>query len=232
MMPWFLRHYSQFADRIVIFDEKSDDGTREIARACQKVTIEEWPHRGLDDEKFTAAVNSVAITAAGKADWIMFPDIDELLYSRNMTHLLSGAQEAAIASTGYALISPTGWPKDDGASQLYDLVKTGVPQPNYDKVICWRPHIPMRHTIGRHTQGGFPQCGGRIGPKRLKLFHCHHIGGVADTVTRNARNYGRAVNKRFAWNYAPGFNSPKQNGTASWVAEAINRGLLRDVVNA
>jgi len=197
MIGWFLRHYETFAERIIVYDEQSTDGTREILKAHPKVEVREWPHKGLDDVQFVHCINSAYHEAAGKADWVIWPDVDELLYSPNIEYVLNSAKEDMILATGYALISR--YEKRVGykpGSQLYEVIRTGYPQPNYDKYICWRPHVQVTHNIGRHTDSGYPHCSGVLGTiPKLKLFHCHHVWGVEHTIKVNARNLDRAVVK-------------------------------------
>ncbi len=231
MMPFFLRHYSQFADRIVIWDEQSNDGTREIAAKFPKVEIREWPHKGLDDEKFLAHINSCYREFAD-SKWVMFPDVDELLYHPEMEKALDTFQGDLIGSKGYALISKSDFPNGEG--QAYEQVKTGYPQSNYDKAICWRPQANITHTIGRHCYPGrFPQVDGvPVTPEPVfKLFHLHHLGGVDHTRMINMRNLHRATDKRFAWNYTAAHDHPEQVGTVAWVQSLIDRDLLYDVVS-
>jgi len=232
ILPWYLRHYETFADRIIVYDEQSTDGTREILKAHPKVEVREWPHKGLDDVKFTHHINSAYHEAVGQADWVCWPDCDELLYSPNIHHVLTHAKEDMILARGFALIS-TGL-KWSGLSdrQIYEVVKTGYPQPNYDKYICWRPECNVTHNIGRHTDAGYPHCSGRLGiiPK-LKLFHCHHVWGVEHTKRINQRNMDRAVVKQFAWNYSQKHNTHTQVGTEAWVRHLIENNLLVDVVS-
>lgn len=229
MMPYWLRHYSTFAEKLIVYDEQSDDGTRELVAACRKAELREWPHKGLDDEKFIAAVNACR-DMEGPADWIIWADVDELLYHPDILSVLGSAREDMILAAGYALISPNGFPKDDGR-QLYEQVPTGIPQSNYSKLLCWRFWLPVKHTIGRHTMGNdWPKTLGKRGTvPRLKLFHCHHVGGVEFTREQNTRNYGRAVDKRFAWNYTPEHDKPEQVGSVAWVRDAIENGKLREV---
>lgn len=231
MMPWFLRHYSAIADRIIIWDERSTDGTREMVKACPKAELRDWPWEGLDDEKFQGAVNNWWREAMGKADWVCWPDIDELLWHPKLDTFLENRIYSVIAAQGYALMSPAGWPADDGNSQLYELVKTGAPVWNYDKKILWRPTVNMVHTIGRHTYPGqFPKFIGRECPFKIKLFHCHHVGGVEETRQRNQRNYDRALDKKYAWNFAPEANAnPKQVGSVAWVEDVMKSGKLEVV---
>jgi len=230
MMPFFLRHYETFATKIIAYDEQSTDGTREMLKAHPLVEVREWPHKGLDDEHFLNAVNTFWIGA--DCDWVIWADVDELLYHPNPFFELACNDASAIRSIGYALISANGFdPKAVG--QIYDQVKTGIRQPNYDKIICWRPQVKMVHTIGRHTyQGQFPKCSGLISDiPGFYLLHCHHVGGVEWTRQINQRNYDRAVNKKYAWNYSPGHNDdPNQVGSVAWVQSAIQNGKLEQVI--
>lgn len=231
MMTWFLRHYSTFADKIVVYDEQSNDGTREIVKSCPKAELREWPFKGLDDEKFLMAINSWWRECRGKFDWVAWPDVDELLYHRDPTVALGSANGDVVTSKGYALISADG--KIPQSGQIYDSVNTGVPQSNYDKQIIWRSTLDIEHTIGRHTYPGqFPRHSGKLSDNvEFKLLHLHHLKGVEGTDSRNQRDYNQAVNKRYAWNYAPGHNdNPNQGGSVAWVKSQIEQGKLFNIM--
>lgn len=223
MLPWFLHHYS-FADKIVIYDERSTDGSREIIQRFKNTELREWMHRGLDDEKFLQAVNCEWKEAAGKADWVMWPDCDELLWHTNMFEALQTANGDVIASEGWALMDGKPTPSPSSTEQIWHAIRTGARQENYDKLICWRPTIAMTHTIGRHTYAGqFPKFSGKLSSNvRFKLLHCHYIGSLEEAAKRNQRNYLRAVDKRFAWNFdSQHDNNPKQGGSSAWVRHVL-----------
>ncbi len=230
MAPWFARHYSSFADRIITFVESSADGTEKILRQFPKVEVRRWPFRGLDDNRFLEAVNNWMKEARGKSDWVAWVDADELLYHPNMRQLLEKPDGDIFESIGYALISPTGWPESQ-VGQIYDHVRTGVRQSNYDKLLLHRSGIDVIQTIGRHAYPGqFPKHKGKISSEKIKLLHCHCLGGVDYTAQRNRRNYGRAIDKKFAWNFADEHNfNPKQSGSVAWVKDAIENDRLFDV---
>jgi SAM-dependent methyltransferase len=233
MLPWFLRHYSPWVEKMVMYVEPSTDGTEAILRNCPKVEIRPWPHRGLDDDRFLETVNACYAEARGKADWVAFVDPDELLWDMNLPKVLAETAGDVFPSMGMALISKNGWPDLDDPRQLYEIVTTGLRQPNFDKLLLCRPEIGMEHTHGRHTYpGAFPKHRGKVCEETFGLFHCHHLGGIQHTEERNARNYARCGEKaaKFGWNYDAEHNSdPNQSGSLAWVAEAILSHRLIDV---
>jgi glycosyltransferase involved in cell wall biosynthesis len=104
ILPFFLRHYGQFCDRITVFDDKSTDGTQEIVlgreearqeaareneatgeapagrNACRYV-LEPYPFSsGLDDRDFIRLATEAYKAARGNADWVIWVDPDEFLY--------------------------------------------------------------------------------------------------------------------------------------------------------
>lgn len=231
ILPYTLRHYSPWVDRFVVWvDQATNDGTVEILKANPKVELRTWPHNtGLDDEQFIATANYWPSEEGRKenCDWVGFIDADELLYHPEPLELLKIASVDIIRAKGYALISPSGVPKDDGR-QIYEQIPTGVFQSNHSKYLLWRPGFDIHHHHGRHDR---PNFGGRMDDAyRMKNLHCHHLEGIAATKNRNKRNFSRANDKRFAWNYSDENEGKGIGGTALWVDRAIKEGALFDVM--
>ena len=226
MLPFYLRHYSTFAEKIIIWDEHSDDGSRELIKACPKAELRDWPWKGMDDDKFLIAYDQWPKEAMGKADWVITPDIDELIYHPSLLLVLGVSRSDVLAGKGYALIGNGPVPKGDG--QIYDYIKTGYPQDNYTKWIIWRPHVFIRHTHGRHD---LPmKCSGRIDAvPRCKLLHCHYFSPEY-TEQRNRRNYARNVDKKFAWNYTPEWEAKKWRGTHTWHQDLVDNNKLVNII--
>lgn len=227
MMPWFLRHYSSFADKIVIFDENSTDGTRDMVKAFPKAELRDWPHYGLDDQRFIEAVNNWYKEARGHAEWVMWPDIDEILHHPDPLGVLAAAKEDVLPARGYAMISP-GLP-NGSEGQIYETFNKGIPQPNYSKWITWRADADVQHIIGRH---GKPKTKAKVAEEaRFSLLHYHYFGAEY-TAARNRRNYARCRDKRFAWNYEPTKElDANQAGTVAWVQQALQNNTMQEVVS-
>jgi SAM-dependent methyltransferase len=229
MMPYFLRHYSTFAAKIVVYDENSTDGTRDIIKQCPIAELRDWPGKGLDDDLFTEAVNHIYREASGKFDWVAWPDVDELLWHPNMLKMLAETKADMLQATGWGMISATGLSGQSG--QIYDHFRHGVRQLNYDKYLLWRPSVEIRHTLGRHTYSlEWPKCSGVKAPvPDLQLLHYRFLG-LDKLAARNRRNYARCLNKTYGWNSAPKANAdPNQGGGVAWAEAALRENRLVDV---
>jgi hypothetical protein len=65
VIEYFLRHYEQFAERVVVYDENSTDGTKEILAAHRQQARTIWHRVGaVGDRNFT---NSCGATRSGSS---------------------------------------------------------------------------------------------------------------------------------------------------------------------
>jgi len=209
MLPHYLAHYSTFADRILVWDDKSTDNTRSILSASPLVELRDWPFdTGIDDETFLNFSYAAYRTARGRADWIMWVDVDELIYHPNMRHMLERADGLEVIRTcGFNMIGDgTGIPQFDGR-QIYDRFPLGVRAPVYSKPVVFRPHIDIKWNRGKHALEHFkPRVSSNC---LLKLLHFRYLG-YDYAKARNANNYSRVGihdgDKGCAWTCAPDYN--------------------------
>ena len=210
MLPWYLRHYEQYADEIVLYDDASDDGSRTIAACCPLVTLKEWPFQsGLHDHDMMT-LWQVAMEDAERDgfDWLAMPDIDEILWHpAGLRAVCSRADQRryeVIASSGWNMTGD-GLPQDDGESQIWELLYTGVRAPVYSKPIIVKPSAAdaISWNLGRHA---LENCAPKLSPPMVKLLHYRYLGHDY-TARRNARNYARVgPDKACAWSNAPDYH--------------------------
>lgn len=233
LMPWFLRHYAAFCDRIHVFDDGSTDGTCEIVQAHPKATLHSVETGGLNEGILLDLAHEKIKMAAGSADYVIWADCDELVYHPNIIECLKRFQQSGYAvcrTLGFNMMSAP-LPVDDGVSQLTDIYRTGVRAPVYSKPIVVAPDARFQWTAGKHRV--HDEDGVRISPLyaeygpdpwRLRLLHYRYLTPEY-CRTRNARQYDRSPAKDTAWSCAPthtGEHSPE------WVERTTH--LVRDVV--
>lgn len=178
MMPFFMRHYQQFADRIVVYDE-SDDDTPDIVRKMSGEVIEMEPGNGIRDD-IHALLKSWAGGRFG-GDWTMVPDVDEFLYHSDMRGLLTEYQRHGITlprAEGYAMIGER--LLTDGL--LTDQLRDGLPDKIYRKRIVYRSHLGITYRPGAHKC----QASGDVPSQKadIKLLHYQFAFGLDWLVTK------------------------------------------------
>jgi glycosyltransferase involved in cell wall biosynthesis len=151
ILPYTLRHYATFCQKIVLHDAMSTDGTRHIAKGfgCE---IRDWidPDGKFDDRtsqdiKNTAWRRNVVsydgqmvglggegpaaptMCADNDVDWVIVADADELIYFPTLEPRIALSQyleraTAVVKPYGYELVSDK-FPTTAG--QIYDEVKMG-----------------------------------------------------------------------------------------------------------
>lgn len=235
VLPWTLRHYGSFADRVVVHDGGPDwrEGslTRELCR-CHGALWREWDTAGeLNDE--LAARHKNLCWRGTDADWVITADADELLYfpgnkegynhhARTVLEDLLDRGAAVIKPHGFEMFSET--PPEGGSHQIYDDLKSGAPDDEwYSKPILFSPRLVAESGlgIGAHEsrpvlKNGMAFRVGREWPKSnppVYLLHYHQIGPIEAVAARYDATRKRlaAVNVRNGWgNFEPGLDHARR----------------------
>jgi len=189
ILPYYFRHYLPFVDKFFIYDDYSDDGTREYLAQFDNVVVDSVKDKygnevhGIDDMTFRRVYNkSYQYWSRGKrgnADFVICCDADEFIYHPNIVQRLEELKvdgTMIIKPTGYTMFSDT-FPSTD--KQIYDVIKTGVKDVWYDKPILFNPTVNIRFDIGRHgmRHDFFNLANTRIGENTgIKLLHYRYLG--------------------------------------------------------
>ncbi len=179
ILPHFLRFYARFAERIVVYDNGSDDATPAIVRAHPQAELRSYDTGGtLHDGVKADLLSHCYREVRGQADWVVAVDCDEFLYHPELVERL--ARYAAEGVTlprvrGYSMVTDDPVPAIDGfEGVLSDRYTLGAPNANFDKRCVFDPDVDIHFAVGQH------HCrpAGRVvesADAELKLLHYKHF---------------------------------------------------------
>lgn len=220
ILPYFLRHYVPWCTKLIFYDDRSDDGTREVIARTPKCELRDWcGELGIVDDQFLDFANEQWKEARGQAEWVIWVDCDELLYAPNMLELLERYLHEGIdlpQVKGFTMVSRQ-FPTTDG--QIYDEVRTGFSDGYWDKKAIFRVNICW--TMGRHgidltrfSPVSSPTC-------EIALLHYRGLG-IDYVRWRHARNWSRVPERcrrgRLGENTNPAYVG---HHSVAWFEEAI-----------
>ena len=123
LLPYYLRHYSQFCDQITIFDNYSTDRSEEICRSNRKVKLIKYDTGNqIRDDIYLQIKNNC--WKQSDASWVIVGDIDELVYHPNIRNVLFNTWATIITPKMFNMYSEV-FPTTTG--QIYEEVRTGIP---------------------------------------------------------------------------------------------------------
>jgi len=183
ILPYFLRHYSQYG-KIIIYDNYSTDHSVEIAQAGG-AEIRLFDTNGQFDDISNLQIKEHCWRGS-KADWCIVIDLDEFIYHPNLINYLSLSNATIIEPIMFDMFAPT-FPTTEG--QIYEEVKCG--HESWPKMNLLKPNeiIEMNYTPGCHL--ATPK-GNIIIEKtnKVKTLHMKHLGReytIARSVNSGAR---------------------------------------------
>lgn len=188
-IPFFARHYFEFCDKIVMYDNFSSDDSVQIARSLG-IEVQNFGFAGvLDDQQYLNVKNHCWKEQIGKGvDYVIVVDADEFLV---IDEEIPKESTAPIV-TGYNIIS-------ENLPEVYITeLTTGEQSPSYSKQAIFSPnHITeINFDHGCHTNR---MTGRIIREGNCRLLHYRQIGGLKRILERHAEYRTRMskFNKRY-----------------------------------
>ena len=200
-LPYFLRHYSRFCERITIWDNESTDRSAEIASSVPGVSIVPLSTGGEVRDDVWVDFKNTCWQKSRDADWVMVVDVDEIVYHRHLTDYLADCTSRGVTlpwTTGYEMVAKC-FPTSSG--QIYEEVVEGVRDDWYSKPAVFDPQAidEINYVPGAHSC----QPTGRVVEERspdLKLLHYRFLGldYVVDRFEGRRRRQS-AINTEKGW---------------------------------
>lgn len=225
-MPFVIKHYQKFCDRIIIYDNHSTDGSAEMAKSlgCEVIP---FGSKFFDDQINMELKNSC--WKGSQSDWVIVADFDEILCNSDFNEY--SVRDAIWYSTLYqcllndknTIFKTIGWqimseemPKDD----LLEITN-GYRFDNYSKNIIFNPKAIKEVNFGPGAHICNPVGDVAWSSENLYVLHYKHIGGVERTIKRY-KEYQKRMSKL---NRAKGWGS-HYNRTPSSIRQEWNQRML------
>ena len=174
-LPFFIKHYGSFCDKIIVYDNESTDSTLDILANNPKTKVISYnTGNTFNDLKKNEIANTCWKQSRGKADYVIVCDTDELLYDKNdnIKNTLQMSRNTIFNPEGYEMISEY-FPSYD--KPLREQCK-GVPSKYYCKKIIFDPHciVNINYYPGCHEAD--PRGYVKTGTSEFLLLHFKRIG--------------------------------------------------------
>lgn len=187
IMPFVIRHYQKFCDKITIMDNYSTDGSDKLAESMGCEVIK-FGGKFFDDVENMKCKNSC--WKGSDADWVIVADFDEILFHpyKQMRFGLEYFTKASIIKTiGWQIMS------DEMPKENLTEITNGYRFDNYSKNIVFNPKDikEINYNPGAHRCD--PQGLVKWSDESLYVLHYKHIGGVQRTIDRY-----KILNKRMS----------------------------------
>ena len=203
LIPHFLKYFEQFVSKIVVFDNQSTDGSRELLLQHPLVTVIGYNTKGvLRDDIHMLIKNSVWQESKGKADWVIATDLDEFLYHKDLLSYLEDSKKQGytiLKTTGFNMIADR-YPTADTC--ITKQVKFGAYSERFSKNVLFDPNKieQMNYSPGGHFTEPMGAVNYRVS-EGLYLLHYKYLGGI-ERLQQRWNEVGvalSAINEQYSW---------------------------------
>jgi glycosyltransferase involved in cell wall biosynthesis len=157
ILPFFLKYYSDFCDKIVIYDNESTDRTPEIVRSFPNTELRSWSSNNQIDENLYLNIKNQAYKESrGIADWVIVGDADEFIFHPNLSERLQHYTDTGITLpkvVGYEMVPNC---ELDPNVNLPFVYQNGTRASSFDKRMIFNPKLDIQFVAGCHGLVGSP----------------------------------------------------------------------------
>lgn len=198
-----IKHYQQFCDKIFLYDNFSDDNTREIAESmgCE---VKLFGIKGvLDDREYTKLKNNC--WKGSDADWVIVVDADEIIAPSDLVHDTFGGMRYVLSRSVGDFLQARGWQviSEDIPKNSWSEITDGFEYEPYSKIVCFNPKRvkEINYVHGCHIASPKTKYPGGYSMTRnaFTLFHYRNVGGAERLVKRHAMYRERMSDWNIRW---------------------------------
>jgi FkbM family methyltransferase len=177
ILPFYLEHYSDFVNQIIIYDNQSTDNSINTLKEYEKTKIKIIKYdtnNKIDDFNYLAIKNNC--WKDNPCEYVIICDVDELLYTENiLQYLIKNSEYDILRPMGYEMISKS-FP--ELGKKITEQVYRGVFTNGFCKSVIFKPNMlsEIDYTPGAHSHNAI---GYNLKIKdfddELKLLHNKHL---------------------------------------------------------
>lgn len=197
------KHYKSFCERVIFYDNFSDDNTRDIVRdhGCEAQVF--GIAGELNDHEYLKVKNHCWKNS--DADWVIVCDADEILVG-NMPITMP------IILDGYTIVKPQGYSMYSNQIPVnnWTELNTGVKDDNYSKLVMFRPNKikEIGYIYGCHEAKPIGEVDYLAGA--FKLLHYKAVGGAERLAGRHALYASRLSQINKKWKLGHQYLEPRE----------------------
>lgn len=176
-----VKHYLSFCQEVTVYDNYSDDKTRQIAESLGADVVTFGKEGVLDDGEYVAIKNFC--WKGSKSDWVIVVDDDEILSGYEVPVY---AELKLAKDSGATIIRPKGFNiySETMPKEHWLEFQNGVPDDNYSKLCVFNPQAitDINYVYGCHEarpKGLIRQV------DKLWLLHYRCVGGPERLIDRH-----------------------------------------------
>ena len=175
ILPFFLDHYSTFADKIIVADNNSSDHTAKIARTYEKVEYQNIGNVQFDDLTKNGLQNEVIAAHRKPGRWMIVVDTDEFIHLpvgdiREWFETIDPMQ-VFLKPQGFQMVASS-FPEYTG-KPIFEMVKEGFHDPGFSKPCIFDSEFEIMQAPGFHS-AMMNYHGNMIHPTQCDLFLLHY----------------------------------------------------------
>ncbi len=155
IIPHFLRYYSKLADKIILADDGSTDGSVELVGSHNNVEVK---GTGRPDGQSFIDFNHAWYNQAWKqsrdvADWVIVGNLDEFIFHPDLRDYLGQCLSDGVTVVPVLGFQMLGEHRIDSDQDLFTSYQFGAPFSNMSKYSIFRPDeiTEINYGVGRHT---------------------------------------------------------------------------------
>jgi len=194
MLPHFLTYYSEFCEKIIVYDNYSTDDSVKICEQFPKVQIKNFfTDSEIRDDIYLKIKNEAWKNSRGQCDYVIVCDVDEFVYHPQLSDFLKQKAAEGITlfrTSGFNMVA-SDFPAP--GINLIQTIREGVPSLSFSKLSVFNPDLVEEIN---YEYGGHKCCPvGRLkfSIDEVKLLHYKFLG--LDRTLKRYREMGSRLSK-------------------------------------